>query len=114
MRTMAKKTSDKWEKLNDKQIIKTIAGDGIDTIFVIAPKNYKKMHVPLFCPLCELAMKTKEDITEYKREKMCEKCSYKWANKKDVIYKRDFKDSDEWQEYLEYREQISKVVLNLK
>ena len=45
---MAKKTSDKWDKLNDKQIIKTIAGDGIDTIFVIAPKNYKKMHVPLF------------------------------------------------------------------
>ena len=104
-----------WEKLNDKQIIKTITiPDNGDAIFVIAPKNFNKTHIPLFCPLCEFPMKTKEDIAEYSREKLCEKCSYKWSDKKDVIYKKYFKDSDEWEEYLEYREKMSRIVLNIK
>jgi hypothetical protein len=112
---MTKEKKPKWEKLNDKQIIKTIVvEDTLDTIFVIAPKNYKKIHVPLFCPLCEFAMTTKEDILEYKKEKMCEKCSCKWSNKKSLISDKNFKDSDEWQEYIEYREQMSRIILNLK
>lgn len=104
----------KWEKLNDKQVIKTITNsDNGDTIFIIAPKNFNKIHVPLFCPLCEFPMKTKEDIIEYNREKLCEKCSYKWSDKKDIIYKKYFKDSDEWEKYLEYRENVSRIVLNI-
>jgi hypothetical protein len=30
------------------------------------------------------------------------------------FYKKYFKDSDEWEEYIEYRGRVSKIVLNLK
>lgn len=106
--------SSNWENLNDKQIIKTIITDSNDAVFIIAPKNFNETYVPIFCPLCEFPMKTKEDVSEYKRVQLCEKCSYKWSDKKNLIYKKHFKDSDDWEEYLEHREQVSKIILNLK
>lgn len=104
---MSKKKT--WEKLNDTQIIKTLEIAN-QTIFVIAPRDYKKKVVPLFCPLCTYPMNTKEDITAYKKHKLCERCSYKWEYK-DI---RNIINREEYYEYLEILKELKKPKINFK
>ncbi len=35
--------------------------------------------VPLFCPICDLMMRTNEDTQKWREHKCCSKCSMKWA-----------------------------------
>ena len=81
-----------------------------ETIFVIAPKNYEQSMVPLFCPLCEFPMIRKDDISEYKLHNLCSKCSYKWQGKnlKKII------QTEEYEKYIEEREELERPQLNLK
>lgn len=100
-----------WKKLNNRQIIKTITmANKNQTIFVIVPKNYKKLVVPLFCPLCFYPMNTKEDVSAYKKHHLCEKCSYKWdyKNIKNIIHTKEF------EEYLNNLLILKRPKINLK
>jgi hypothetical protein len=102
-------SENEWKDLNERQSIKTITTEDNKTVFVIAPKGYQETIVPLFCPLCELPMTTKEDVSEYKIHKLCAKCSYKWQGKDlTKIKKEDF------EEYINTRKELEKPNINLK
>jgi len=98
-----------WKVLNERQLVKNIAVN-TKQIFVIVPKNYKKLLVPLFCPLCCYPMITKEDIAAYKKDHLCEKCSYKWdyKNIKKII------NTKEYRSYLVNLQILKKPKLNFK
>jgi len=111
---MTENSKPSWKKLNEKQIVKVLAGENKEVIFVIVPRNYKKITIPLFCPLCGFPMKTKEDGIHYRKEKLCEKCSYKWAHKRDVLANPTFFQSDEWIDYIHYITKLARIKINLK
>jgi len=99
-----------WKKLNDRQVVSSITLDNNKTLFVIAPKDFKKKLVPLFCPLCDFPMISKEDVSSYKKHNLCEKCSYKWEYKNI----KKIKGSEEFYEYLEVMKILKRTKLNFK
>ena len=96
-----------WHKLNDKQVIKHLSNE---RIMVIAPKDFKELVIPLYCPLCEFPMKTKEDGLAYRKVELCEKCDYRWTGKVESLDK----ESQEWIDYLQERVLLSKPIINIK
>jgi len=43
-----------------------------ENFYVFAPKNH--VVIPVFCPICEFAMRTFDDILSYKESKCCFLC----------------------------------------
>ena len=79
-----------------------------DKIIIVIPKNYKKLIVPLFCKLCKFPMRTKEDVEEFHKRKVCEQCSFEFQGK------LPSKKSKEWQNYIQNRRLKNRAIFNLK
>jgi len=73
----------------------------------ITPDNFNQEEqvIPLFCYLCKFSLKTKEDVSSYRRNKCCSLCELKW-----VAQKKDF-NSILWKEYLLLREATNKPTI---
>lgn len=105
---------DIWSKLNNDKKIKTICNN---KIIVIASANFEETTIPLFCPLCEFPMKTKEDALSFRQSKCCEKCENRWLNVRGIdLLKGQYPDksSEEWLEYYETRLIQTRPIINLK
>lgn len=85
-------------------------------IVVILPEN-KDFIVPLFCPLCDIPMKTLDDSISYSNSKTCNKCELTWSR---TIFGnweegwRPSKDMEEWIHYINDRKLLARPVFNLR
>lgn len=105
---------DDWKDLNSEQKMK-MACNG--KVIVIVSKDFEKTTVPLFCPVCEFPMKTKEDGLSYRKHGCCEKCDNRWTDTKGVNWsegKYPDKTSEEWLEYYNYRLIMSRPIIRIK
>ena len=102
---MTKSDEEGWVDLNNNKEIKKIINDNV---VLVAPKGQRKYIVPLFCPLCEFPMKTREDSEAFLKNKTCAPCLQKWPNNHVI----DF-NSEEWKEYSIKRELMAKPIINL-
>ena len=103
-----------WKDLNADQKMKTTCNG---KLIIIVSKEFEKITVPLFCPICELPMKTKEDGLSFRKYGCCEKCDNRWTCTKGIDWaegKLPDKTSEDWQEYYTYRLIQSKPIINLK
>jgi hypothetical protein len=104
---------DNWKSLNADQKMKLIYNG---KVIVIVSNDFEKTTVPLFCPVCELPMKTKEDSLSYKKYKCCEKCDNRWTDTPNINWEQNIgpdKSSEEWIEYYTYRLIQSRPIINL-
>lgn len=63
-----------WKSyLNDRVIFEHSSG-----FYVIKPKDFRKGR-PIFCPLCEVIMRTKLDEEAYSKFECCDSCATYWA-----------------------------------
>lgn len=105
---------DEWKNLNCDQKMKSIYNG---KIIVIVSKDFEKITVPLFCPICDLPMKTKEDGLSFRKCGVCEKCDNRWSNKPGINWeegKFPDKTSEDWLEYYNFRLIQAKPIINLK
>lgn len=103
-----------WKSLSNDKVIKTILND---KIILIALKDYKKIITPLFCPICEFPMKTKEDGISYRKLGCCEKCDNIWTNRPGIDWEKNIwpdKSSKDWQDYYNERVILSRPIINIK
>lgn len=105
--------NDQWESFGDNKQIKYLL-DG--KIIVIAPKALKQIIVPLFCPLCNLPMKTKEDGVSYRNLNCCEQCELHFGTAIKIEKKSidEIKIGSKWREYIVDRLNRSRKLLKLK
>lgn len=61
------------EYTNDRLILKHPSG-----FYVIKPKDFERGQ-PLFCPVCEIIMKTIYDDESYQKFECCDRCASTWA-----------------------------------
>jgi hypothetical protein len=100
-----------WSKTQNNKKMKVIAGGGI---VVVAPTDTSNV-VPLFCPCCELPMKTSDDGLAYRKVGVCHKCDERWTNKPNVVWPEGpDKTSDDWKEYVKIRSLLEKPTLDFK
>lgn len=60
-------------RMSDKRTVRDPAG-----FYVIIPEDLPDP-TPLFCPVCDYAMKTREDDVSYREFLCCERCAVLWA-----------------------------------
>ena len=104
---------DDWQSVGDGTRVKSLR-EG--KVIVLAPDDLKLTVVPLFCPLCELPMLTREDGHSYRKINCCERCDMRWASTKEYL-SEDFKlvkQTKEWKEYLKDRVIRSRQLIKLK
>lgn len=46
---------------------------------VIVPEQ-RDDYVPLYCPVCDIAMQSSDDAAYYRQKQCCQKCGMKWAD----------------------------------
>ncbi len=63
-----------WEEISKNRIM--IKKDGY---VVIKPKDYDKISVPLFCPLCKNKIKNSQDADYYRKYQVCFVCGTLYA-----------------------------------
>ena len=103
-----------WQDLNSDQKMKTTCQG---KIIVIVSKDFEKNTIPLFCPICNFPMRTKEDGLAFRKVGCCEKCDNRWSSSKGINWeegKLPDKTSEEWIEYYNYRLIQTKPIINLK
>lgn len=105
---------EEWKPLNDRQKIKQIDLSNNQSVFIIVPNDYEDLVVPLFCPLCQLPMTTKEDTNSYKKHKLCEQCHYKWNVDGTPIDYKELTKQKEFKEYLANKKFRSRPNINIK
>jgi hypothetical protein len=76
-------------------------------ILVIRPSDAATV-VPLFCPLCEVSMKTADDSIAYRKAQCCEKCFLVCKGDKTLL------KPEQWAEYLEERRNGPRSLFKLK
>ena len=83
-------------------------------IAVIAPID-NSSNVPIFCPHCQLPMKTSQDSISYRSKKCCYKCDLKWSGHPKITKMEDIdKNSMEWKQYINDRKKTEKNNFTLK
>jgi tRNA(Ile2) C34 agmatinyltransferase TiaS len=105
---------DNWQNLNETQKMKTINNG---KIIVIVAKDFEKTTIPLFCPVCELPMKSKEDGLSFRKHGCCEKCDNRWTDKPGIDWnnkKYPNKSSQEWVDYYIDRVILSRPIIKIK
>jgi len=73
--------------------------------------------VPLFCKICEFPMKTMEDSISYRKHGVCSHCDNRWTNTRGVDWTSGtlpYKESEDWNEYINLRFISSKPIINFK
>jgi hypothetical protein len=88
-------------------------------VISISSRSSEKLIVPLFCPLCDYPMKTRDDSMSYKNLGCCEKCDIFWRSDKDFKkgiqeFKKLIVPDKRWAEYHKNRINLSKSILNIK
>lgn len=48
--------------------------------YVIIRPRVRPATVPLFCPICDLMMRTDDDSRRWRENQCCHKCSMKWVD----------------------------------
>ena len=49
-----------------------------DGFYIIIPNDYEK-NTPLFCPVCDMMLRSRDDELAYIKFSCCDQCSAKWA-----------------------------------
>jgi len=73
--------------------------------------------VPIFCKICEFPMKSMEDSISYRKHGVCYHCDNRWTNTKGVNWTSGtlpYKESEDWDEYINLRFISSKPIINFK
>ena len=100
-----------WTETGDGHKMKLVANG---KIAVVAPTDTSSV-IPLFCPCCELPMKTSDDGLACRKIGVCHKCDERWTNKPGVVWPNGpDKESEDWDQYLELRSLLEKPTLNFK
>jgi hypothetical protein len=97
----------KWKKFDENRNFKII-----NKVLIVKPSN--KEITPLFCPICNFAMKTSDDFLSFKDYQCCDKCKFyfvapnleKWNSGW-----RPKKKSTQLKEYTNYRNQSFKPII---
>jgi hypothetical protein len=63
--------------------------------FVVIVPTDASLPVPLFCPICDFVMRTKDDETAYREFECCDRCSRKWAAPRKKAWKDGWRPSRE-------------------
>jgi hypothetical protein len=87
-----------------------------EKVVVISSSSGLK-NVPLFCPICEFPMKTRDDGLSFRKVGCCLKCDNRWTSTPGVDWKSQKtpnKNSVEWKDYIEERLKCDKTIINLK
>jgi len=98
------------------------AGNGISRlmdgkIVLIKPPDHHKTTVPLFCPCCSYPMRTMEDCVTYRKNGVCYHCDNRWSGSRNVDIANGIypdKGTEEWVEYLSFRQIIGRNIFTLK
>lgn len=95
-----------WERLDDRREMKKLNGGDV---ILVAPKSQREYIVPLFCPLCEFPMKTREDAEAFLDCRTCDPCKKEWKEIEPI----DF-SSENWVKYRERRKLLAKTIINIR
>lgn len=48
--------------------------------FIVIPSKVERSSVPLFCPVCDFVMRTREDRMAFESKGCCERCALRFAD----------------------------------
>lgn len=97
--------NEEWSELNEQREFKSL-NDA--KVMVVAPKGHQDFVVPLFCPLCNVVMKTRDDAESFRNRKSCKQCANRWEEGTEI----DF-ESPEWEEYINTRFLEPTTIINI-
>lgn len=88
-------------------------------VVVVFDEFTKAQQVPLFCPVCDFAMKTIDDSISFRDKGCCSKCDVYWSFKIGIDLRKpdDHPNKlfpEEWNEYIKDREINSRPILIFK
>lgn len=86
-------------------------------LVIIKSPGHDKQTVPLFCSCCGYPMRTMEDCIAYRKNAVCYHCDNRWSNSRDVKLQDKVypdKTTEEWSEYLSFRQIIGRNIFTLK
>ena len=79
-----------------------------EEFYVFAPKNHEV--IPIFCPICEFAMRTFDDVLSYKESKCCFLCETTFIKSSIPLDK----ESDFYKNYIKKRKKNNKISIDFE